>query len=164
MSSEAAFREPAHQVSPRAMSYWRIRSSIWAAVEIVVLVVLLIFLPTFPWWAWLIAAAIIIPSLIEPILMPSIRYRIHRWEVTDTAVFTRSGWLSTEQRIAPLSRVQTVDSNQSMFMRPFRLASITVTTASAAGPITIECLDQDVAGRTVEELTEITAATEGDAT
>jgi membrane protein YdbS with pleckstrin-like domain len=49
-------------------------------------------------------------------------------------------------------------------MRLFGLASITVTTASAAGPITIDCLDADVARQVVARLTAITAATEGDAT
>ena len=49
---------------------------------------------------------------------------------TEDAVFTRSGWIGREQRIAPLSRVQTVDSHQSVLMRPFHLSTITVTTAS----------------------------------
>ena len=79
-------------------------------------------------------------------------------------MFTRSGWLSRDQRIAPLNRVQTVDSHQGAIMRLFGLSSITVTTASAAGPISIDCLDQEVARRVVAELTEITAAAEGDAT
>ena len=96
--------------------------------------------------------------------MPALRFRIHRWEVTPLAVFTRSGWLSREQRIAPLNRVQTVDAHQGALMRLFRLSTITVTTASAAGPIRIDCLDEDVAARVVAELTEITAAAEGDAT
>jgi membrane protein YdbS with pleckstrin-like domain len=39
-----------------------------------------------------------------------------------------------------------------------------VTTASAAGPITIECLDKDVAKQLVADLTEYAARTEGDAT
>jgi membrane protein YdbS with pleckstrin-like domain len=49
-------------------------------------------------------------------------------------------------------------------MRLFRLASLTVTTASAAGPITIDCLDADRARELVATLTAITGASEGDAT
>ncbi len=96
--------------------------------------------------------------------MPRIRFRVHRWEVTETAVHTREGWIGRESRIAPISRVQTVDSRQGALMRMFGLASITVTTASAAGPITISCLDDDIARRVVAQLTAITAATQGDAT
>jgi membrane protein YdbS with pleckstrin-like domain len=98
------------------------------------------------------------------VLMPRIRYRVHRWEVTDTAVHTRAGWLGRETRIAPISRVQTVDSRQGALQRAFGLASITVTTASAAGPITVDCLDARTARHVVARLTAITSATEGDAT
>jgi len=102
--------------------------------------------------------------LLYIVVMPTLRFRIHRWEVTETAVFTRSGWLSREQRIAPLSRVQTVDSHQGALMRLFGLSTITVTTASAAGPIRIDCLDHQVALGVVAELTRITGASQGDAT
>jgi uncharacterized protein len=60
--------------------------------------------------------------------------------------------------------VQTVDSEQRALMRAFRLATVTVTTASAAGPITLECLDQEVARQLVAELTEYAAREAGDAT
>lgn len=159
-----ALREPANLVSPRALSYWRVTEAIYLVITGVALVVLLIVLPSFPWWAWLIAAVVIVPGIFNLLVAPPIRYRIHRWEITDEAVFTRSGWINTEQRIAPLSRVQTVDSKQSFLMRMFHLASITVTTASAAGPITIECLDADEARQLVATLTTITSATTGDAT
>ena len=112
----------------------------------------------------LIAVLVLGAATAYVVVMPALRFRIHRWEVTPLAVFTRSGWLSREQRIAPLNRVQTVDAHQGALMRLFRLSTITVTTASAAGPIRIDCLDEEVAARVVAELTEITAAAEGDAT
>ena len=98
------------------------------------------------------------------VLMPRIRFRVHRWEVTDTAVHTREGWIGRQSRIAPISRVQTVDSRQGALMRLFGLASITVTTASAAGPITVSCLDAQTAREVVARLTAITATTKDDAT
>ena len=84
--------------------------------------------------------------------MPLVRYRMHRWESTDTAVYTQTGWLSRERRIAPMSRVQTVDFEQSPLSRLLGLASVTVTTASAAGPAAIEGIDKPVADRLVEDL------------
>ena len=162
-SIDAALREPAHQVSPRAIGYWRVGAGINLAFWVVAAIVWYLLSPH-PWWAVLIAVAVVAVSAAYAVVMPSLRYRIHRWEVTSDAIFTRSGWLSRDQRIAPLSRVQTVDSHQGALMRVFGLSSITVTTASAAGPISIDCLDHEVARRVVGELTEITAATEGDAT
>ena len=163
VSIEAVLREPAHQVSPRAVGYWRLGALLQLGFFLVAAVVWFLLSPH-PWWSVVIAVAVLAISAAYAAVMPSLRFRIHRWEVTPTAVFTRSGWLAREQRIAPLNRVQTVDSHQGALMRLFNLSTITVTTASAAGPIRIDCLDQEVARRVVAELTEITAAAEGDAT
>ena len=96
--------------------------------------------------------------------MPQWRYRVHRWEVTETAVYTQTGWWSRERRIAPMSRIQTVDHAEGAIERLFRLATVTVTTASAAGALQISGLDREVARELVDELTLKADAVEGDAT
>lgn len=171
VTESVALREPAHQVSPRAVTYWRVSALIGAAVLWIAVIAVYGFAlpPMFdesgrPWWTTLLLVVLLVAPLVHVLVMPQLRYRIHRWEVTPTAIHTRSGWISIDSRVAPLSRVQTVDSTQGALMRVFKLASLTVTTASAAGPITIDCLDREVARRLVAELTEITGASEGDAT
>ena len=47
---------------------------------------------------------------------------MHRWEVTDTAVYTQTGWWTRERRIAPMSRIQTVDHAEGALERLFGLA------------------------------------------
>lgn len=163
-SLAAALREPRHQVSPRAKAYWRTGALIQLAFVAAALAVSYFFWTDRPWWAHLIGIALVLLELIPVLIMPGLRFRIHRWEVTEEAAFTRSGWLTRVQRIAPLSRVQTVDSHQGALMRPFQLMSVTVTTASAAGPISIECLDEQVARQLVTDLTERTSIDQGDAT
>ncbi len=114
-----------------------------------------------PGWAWVAYAG---AAAAYVVAMPTYRYRVHRWETTATAVYTQRGWLSRERRIAPMSRVQTVDFDQSPVDRIFGLARVTVTTASAAGPVRVDGLDRAVADRLVEELTRRTEADPGDAT
>ena len=80
-------------------------------------------------------------------VVPQWRYRVHRWEVTDTAVYTQTGWWARERRIAPMSRIQTVDHVEGAIARLFGLATVTVTTASAAGALEIAGLDRDRARR-----------------
>ena len=80
-------------------------------------------------------------------LVPQWRYLVHRWEVTDTAVYTQTGWWARERRIAPMSRVQTVDHREGAIARLFGLATVRVTTASSAGALTIEGLDQRARAR-----------------
>lgn len=157
-------RAPAHRVSPRAIAYWRVSALIGDAVLVVGALLAWLLIPDVPGWVGLVVLALAAAAVAHVVLMPRIRYRVHRWEVTDTAVHTREGWIGRESRIAPISRVQTVDSRQGALMRLFGLASITVTTASAAGPISVDCLDDDTAREVVARLTAITAATEGDAT
>lgn len=67
-------------------------------------------------------------------------------------------------RVAPLSRVQTVDSVRGPFEQIFGLATLRVTTASSSGAIEINGLDKDVAERVVEQLAAVTERTPGDAT
>lgn len=158
-------RDPQHKVSPRAVAYWTTESLIGQVIWLAILTAVYLFaLPERWWWATAILAFFVVVALVDVLIKPRYRYAVHRWEVTPTAVYTRTGWVNREQRIAPLSRVQTVDSKQGPLMRLFKLASITVTTASAAGPISIAGLDKDVAERLVAELTEITGNIEGDAT
>ena len=114
-----------------------------------------------PWWGWLAYAVV---ALSYVVVMPAFRYQVHRWEATPEAVYTQTGWLTRERRIAPMSRVQTVDLEQGPVSRLLRLAAVTVTTASAAGPVKIEGLDLPVAERLVDELTRRTSAVAGDAT
>lgn len=157
-------RDPAHHVSPRAILFWTVRAVPgWLLVLIGQLL-------------WLLAsrdhggvrfaalAATVLVAAAHLIIMPRWRYRVHRWEVTDNAVYTQAGWLSQERRIAPISRVQTVDLERGPLEQLFQLANVTVTTASAAGPLRIHGLDRATAEGLVAELTEVTSRSEGDAT
>ena len=157
-------RAPANQVSPRAIPFWTVSALIGDVFLVLGAVIAFVVVPDVPGWVGLVVVAVAVAAAVHVAVMPRIRFRVHRWEVTPTAVHTREGWIGRESRIAPISRVQTVDSRQGALMRLFGLASITVTTASAAGPITIACLDDTTAREVVAQLTEITAATQGDAT
>ncbi len=89
---------------------------------------------------------------------------MHRWEISPRAVYTRTGWLVQERRIAPISRIQTVDTHRGPLDRLFGLANVTVTTASSAGAVYIVALDAPVADRIVAQLADIAAIGAEDAT
>ena len=115
----------------------------------------------FHWW---VIALLVAADVAYAVVVPEWRWRVHRWEATDTAVYTQTGWWSRERRIAPMSRIQTVDLTEGPVERAFRLATVTVTTASAAGALQIAGLDRTDARRLVDELTRQADAVEGDAT
>jgi hypothetical protein len=115
------------------------------------------------WLAYTLIITIVL-AVVHMVVMPQWRYRVHRWESTADAVFTRAGWFNLEWRVAPASRIQTVDTKRGPLEQLLGLATVTITTASAAGPIEINGLGDADATRLVEELTRTTQATQGDAT
>ncbi|WP_182377370.1 PH domain-containing protein [Nocardioides sp. WS12] len=156
-------RDPAQRVSPRALTLWHVTAGIEAAVTgIAAGVAIALWAPDAVRW-WLAGVPLLLFAT-AAVVVPQWRYRVHRWEVSATAVYTQRGWWARERRIAPMSRVQTVDFAQGPLARLFNLATVTVTTASAAGPLQIEGLDRDVAVALIDELTRKADLVAGDAT
>ena len=164
MDSTRTLRPPRHLASRRAIRYWATRAAVGWLVLVGAQVVWLLAEPHARGLhvAGLVATAVL--GVVHVSVMPRWRYRVHRWEITDEAVYTQSGWLDQERRIAPVSRIQTVDSARGPFEQLFGLVNVTVTTASAAGPLKIHGLDRETAERLVEQLTTNTQAERGDAT
>jgi membrane protein YdbS with pleckstrin-like domain len=156
--------DPANAPSRKAPVVWAIGAAIpWlilAAAQVVWLVVdsRLAVLHTAA------AAATAVGIAVFVVVVPLWRFRVHRWEISPQAVYTRSGWLIQERRIAPISRVQTVDTYRGPLDRMFGLANVTVTTASSAGAVHIVALDAAVADHVVAQLTDIAAIGAEDAT
>jgi uncharacterized protein len=157
-------RPPRHQVDRRAITLWTAEAVATPAIAVLVLLVLAGTIEPARVALLIAAATVAVAGVAYTLAMPRIRYRVHRWEVTDEAVYTKAGWLTHEWRVAPLSRVQTVDARRGPLQRGLGLATVRITTASAAGDVTIDGLDHDVAADLVEWLTLRTQATRGDAT
>jgi len=160
MNQNALLRPPAHRVSPNARLMWQLSAGLEGAVACVALLIAILTTAT-PWWTLPILAAVVIGWVA---VVPQWRYLVHRWETTDTAVYTQTGWWAIERRIAPMSRIQTVEYEEGAIERVFGLASVRVTTASSAGALSVSGLDKHTARRLVEELTRQADAVEGDAT
>jgi len=157
-------RPPHNRVERRAIGWWTTQELLSAIIPALILAVLATLIESARFW--LLVAMIIILAIGIPyaIVVPLWRYAVHRWETTEDAVYAKTGWLWQEWRIAPMSRIQTVDTERGPLEQLFRLSSVTVTTASAAGPIKIVGLDHRLATDLVHRLTQTTQSTPGDAT
>jgi membrane protein YdbS with pleckstrin-like domain len=157
-------RPPTHRVDPRAVRWWLLRGLCTAgAVTLVLAVVWWLWEPGRPW----LTAPLVLAALwtaVRTLVEPRWRYGVHRWETTDHAVYGLAGWITREWRVAPLSRVQTVDAVRGPLEQLLGLATLRVTTASSSGAISIRGLDKDVAAEVAERLTVVTEQTPGDAT
>jgi uncharacterized protein len=157
-------RPPRHRVSPRAVRYWTVRAALGWMVVGAAQVAWLLAAPADRRWHLLALAVTLVAAAAHLAVMPRWRYAVHRWETAAHAVYTQSGWFDQERRIAPISRIQTVDTERGPLEQLFGLASVTITTASAAGALEIKGLDRDVAERLVDELTAATREEREDAT
>lgn len=161
-TSSVRLRAPAHHVDPRAMTWWRLQDALFWAVPLLAGGVFLVFWQ--PAWLVVLEVAVAVLAAVDLVVSPRIRYARHRYETTDVAVYVRDGVFVEDWRVAPLSRVQTVDTKRGPLQQWLGLSTVTVTTASTAGELKIKGLDRDEAAALVERLTAATEATPGDAT
>ena len=161
----AMIHDPTGRPSTRAVRFWTLDAitgwAFFAALQL--LWMLLGNLWTNPYHLGGLALTVL-AAIIHAAIMPRWRYSVHRWEVTDDAIFVRSGWLTQETRVAPISRLQTVDSRRGLLSRIMGLTTIKITTASSAGALTIHALDDAVAEEVVAKLAAIAQQNAGDAT
>lgn len=162
--AEVRLRPPNNPLDERAVTWWRTQWLVTTAVPVAVLGVLGALVTPARFWLLLAAGILAAVGLACTAFLPRWWFRVHRWEVTDEAVYVRTGAFWQEWRIAPMSRIQTVDTVRGPLEQAFGLATVTVTTASSKGAIRIEGLDHELAAELAERLTHITHATPGDAT
>lgn len=162
--ARARLRNPRHRVSRRAIGWWSLHAAIGWVIVAAAQLVLVAAVSGTP--GWLLVTGLVCAGLgvVHVLVMPQWRYRVHRWESTEDAVYTLAGWVNLEWRVAPVSRIQTVDTKRGPLQQLFGLSTVTVTTASAAGPVEIAGIDADLATDLVETLTARTQAHQGDAT
>lgn len=165
--SPPRLRAPDHAVCPRAVTWWTLRSVLGTLVLLAVqgaaagalaAAGVAVAVPA------VTAGVTVVAGVAHALVVPRLRFRLHRWEQTDDAVHTLAGWLRLQWRIAPISRIQTVDTEQGPLQRVLRLSTLTVTTASASGPLRLDGLDVEEAADLADRLTKATEALGGDAT
>ncbi|WP_030203718.1 PH domain-containing protein [Streptomyces sp. NRRL S-87] len=163
-NTELRLRPPRNRVDRRAIGWWTLQSSLFALPLPLVFGILYLSIPPARFvFVWLLLGTLV-PGLLYMGAMPLWRYRVHRWETTEEAVYAASGWLWQRWRVVPLSRIQTVDLLRGPLQQMFGLSGITVTSASSAGAVKIKGLEHGRAAELVEQLTRSTQSVPGDAT
>src|ERR1700693_3872287 len=84
-------RAPGNRVSRRAISYWTARAALGSAVVVLAEVIFAAATGFTTTWRVVLAVTIVVFGA-HAVIMPRWRYSVHRWEVTDSALYTRSGW------------------------------------------------------------------------
>lgn len=114
------------------MTSWRISAGLSAVIPSIATIVLA-FVFAERWIALLVLAAVVGLLVLTVVILPRLRYRRWRWQLTDLAVELRHGVLVHQQETVPYFRIQQIDINAGPVDRLLELASLRVQTASASG-------------------------------
>jgi membrane protein YdbS with pleckstrin-like domain len=150
-------REPAWALSRSAIGLWITEGAITSVFLGIGATLLAVFVPSdaptpIPLVRWLVPAAVVVYAIVAIGIRPWVRFRVHRWEVTDEAVYTLTGWLTRTWTLVPISRIQTVDVTRGVLQQLFGLSTVALLTASSQGTVQVWHLEADVAQRVADDL------------
>ncbi len=153
--SAAPVRDPAWPLSRSAIGLWVTEGVFGALFYGALVAAFVLFVPAggpVPVLRWVLPALVAVYAVVAIGIRPWFRHRVHRWEVTEEAVFTLTGWLTRTWTLVPISRIQTVDVTRGVLQQLFGLATVAVLTASSQGTVRIWHLEADVAQRVADDL------------
>jgi membrane protein YdbS with pleckstrin-like domain len=153
----APVREPAWSMPRSAISLWVTESVIGCVFLGLAVAAFLLFVPAdlggpMRVLRWVVPAAVGVYAVVAIGIRPWFKHRVYRWEITEDAAFTRTGWLSQTWTLVPISRIQTVDVTRGLLQQAFGLATVAVLTASSQGTVRIDHLEHDIARRVAADL------------
>jgi membrane protein YdbS with pleckstrin-like domain len=150
-------REPAWSLSRSAIGFWVTQGVVQSLVMVAGVAAFLLLVPStvggpVPALRWLVPIAVAVEAVLLVGVRPWLRFRVHRWEITNESVYTQTGWLSRTWTLVPISRIQTVDVTRGVLQQVFGLSTVAVLTASFQGTVRIPHLDTDIAHRVADDL------------
>jgi membrane protein YdbS with pleckstrin-like domain len=153
----APVRDPAWSLSRSAIGLWLTQGIIGTVVYALALTAFFVVVPgdagtLVTLVRWLGPVFVVVYGALVIGVRPRLRYRVHRWEVTDEAVFTLTGWLTRTWTLVPISRIQTVDVTRGLLQGLFGLSTVMVLTASSQGTVRMPHLETEVARRVADDL------------
>jgi membrane protein YdbS with pleckstrin-like domain len=126
----------------RIVLVWRL-AAIPTLIPPVLALGLLVAATPVPAWAVALPAAVIVPLVVGP--LQTLRWRRWSWRLTDRAIELRSGVMTRRHVVVPHFRVQQIDVLEGPLERLLGLATLRVTTASAAGSVDLPGLTASMA-------------------
>lgn len=153
--------ERGQRIDVRALRAWRVAGALQSVIFLLIAagVSVLLWRLDISWWisgAVLALAAIIGVLLIW--VIPSVRWRHWRYDVTEHELHLQRGILILTWTLVPMVRVQHVNTKQGPILRHYGLASVEV--ATAAGAQEIPALAIDVADELRNRIAELAGVAE----
>jgi membrane protein YdbS with pleckstrin-like domain len=155
--------EPSQQIARKALSVWRINgalNSLFFLLASIGSVVLVILMDVPVWIAFIVISLSILITYILIQVVPKIRYRIWRYEVSEFEIELKYGLFIIRRVLIPMVRVQHVDTKQGPLLRHYDLSTVTISTAATMHEI--PALDIETADQVRDFISQMARVTEED--
>lgn len=146
---------PSQRIDPKALRAWRLSAAIASGIFLLLTggaSLLLWQLGVRQWIVPLPLAFGVLNAILSIWVIPTVRWRRWRYEVTEREIDLQYGVLIITRTLIPMTRVQHVDTQQGPILRAFGLASVQI--ATAAGVHEIPALRLDVADELRDRISE----------
>ena len=163
---------PANRLDPRIKTVWRIRYAIPITILGIALIVAAMLvnnslvqggsegIGNLPYI--IIAILLAVLCIIFLGILPTVRYRKWRYEITDDCLdIMRGGIVKKRRYLVPFIRIQDTDTRQDFLMSAFKLAAVSASTA--ANEHVIPGLSVDTAEQLRNRVAELAASAREDA-
>jgi membrane protein YdbS with pleckstrin-like domain len=157
------WNEPAQRISRKALTLWRIYGAIQVGITVLVSIGLLVAILLWNWPFWLLAISaglILLEILLSVWLIPSLRWKRWRYEVTDQDIELQYGIFIIKRTLVPMIRVQHVDAEQGPLLRKYKLSTISISTAATVHKI--PALDEQEAEELRQSISSLARVAEED--
>jgi membrane protein YdbS with pleckstrin-like domain len=125
--------EPARRLSDFALWFWRLEQlGIWGVLLVAGLFAAGPLDGALALLVWLVPLA---GLLVSVAVVPQLRWRRWRWDVSPAAIDIRHGTLTVRRTLIPMPRVQHVDTTSNLVEQQLGLATVEVHTAAGSHKI-----------------------------
>ncbi|MBD1382154.1 PH domain-containing protein [Metabacillus arenae] len=124
---------PKNQISPKALTVWKLSSSVFHGISLLVVIGIYILKYFFDWPYWIPVSVTIvwaISAILSIFIIPKLRHRIWRYEVFEHEIDLQFGVFVVKRVLVPMVRVQHVDTQQGPLLKKYKLATVTISTAA----------------------------------
>lgn len=131
-------RPPSRRISQRGLKVWRITGALNSLGLWILVITLALLTYFFDWPAWIVAASaglVLIITILSIFVIPSIRWKRWRYEVTEHELELQHGVFFIHRTLVPMVRVQHVDTSQGPILKKYDLATVSISTAATVHEI-----------------------------
>lgn len=155
--------EPQQRIDAKALPVWRLVGALTSLLYWIIPIlygVLDHLLGLVSWVTWVLAALALCISVLQIIIIPTLRWKRWRYEVNEHELDLKRGVFIIQRTLIPMIRIQHVDTHQGPFLRYYNLSSVTISTA--ASEHIIPALSNDVADTLRDRISELARVADED--